>query len=101
VLVSAHELASDRLLRDCPGPVVVRSPAMVALTALELGRPLRLVEVGDDPGSGVLLQPLSAEAAELAGYGPMTPLAEQSRFPADAPPRAQSTHWALYSRCTT
>lgn len=101
VLVSAHELTSDGLLRDCPGPVVVRSPAMVALTALELGRPLRLVEVGDDPGSGVLLQPLSAEAAELAGYGPMTPLAEQSRFPADAPPRAQSTHWALYSRCTT
>jgi len=99
VFASASELLDTDLSRRCDAPFVVRSPAMVALTALTLDRPLRDIKVSDQAGTGVLLQPLTQEAAELAGYGPMTPLAQQGTFPTDAPPRQSNNAWALYSSC--
>lgn len=96
---SASELLDTDLARRCDAPFVVRSPAMVALTALTLDRPLHVIKVADEAGPGVLLQPLTQEAAELAGYGPMTPLAQQGTFPTDAPPRQSNNDWALYSSC--
>lgn len=96
---SAFELLSTELAQNCAAPVVVRSPALVALTALVLDRPLRDIAVADHAGAGVLLQPLNREAMELAGYGPMTSFAQQANFPTDAPPRQSNSDWALYSRC--
>jgi hypothetical protein len=96
---SAVELLDTDLARHCTAPVVVRSPAMVAVTALTLDRPLRDITVADQAGAGVLLQPLTREAAELAGYGPMTSLTQQKNFPTDAPPRQSNHNWALYSSC--
>lgn len=96
---SAFDLLDTELARHCAAPVVVRSPAMVAVTALTLDRPLRDINVADQAGSGVLLQPLNREVMELAGYGPMTPLAQQGTFPTDAPPRQSNNDWALYSSC--
>jgi len=97
--MSAVQLLDTDLARHCTAPVVVRSPAMVAVTALTLDRPLRDITVADKAGAGVLLQPLTREAAELAGYGPMTSLTQQVKFPADAPPRQSNHNWALYSSC--
>ena len=99
VFMSAVQLLDTDLARHCTAPVVVRSPAMVAVTALTLDRPLRDITVADKAGAGVLLQPLTREAAELAGYGPMTSLTQQVKFPADAPPRQSNHNWALYSSC--
>ena len=96
---AASELLDTDLVRDCDAPIVVRSPAMVAMTALTLERPLRAITVADQAGEGVLLQPLNNDAAELAGYGPMTPLTQQANFPTDAPHRQSNDHWALYSSC--
>jgi hypothetical protein len=72
---------------------------MVAVTALTLDRPLRDITVANHAGAGVLLQPLTRQAMELAGYGPMTPLAQQREFPPDAPPRQSNHDWVLYSSC--
>lgn len=99
VMASAENLLDSDLVRGCPGQVTVRSPAVAAVTALRLDRPLRDVRVGSSADDGVLLQPLTLAAAELAGYGPLTPLAAQATFPADAPPRLQDAHWAVYSSC--
>jgi len=96
---AASELLDTDLVRGCDAPVVVRSPAMVAMTALTLDRPLRDIKVADQASKGVLLQPLNNDAAELAGYGPMTPLTQQATFPTDAPPRQSNAYWALYSSC--
>ena len=96
---AASELLDTDLARHCDAPVVVRSPAMVAMAALTLDRPLRDITVAEEAGKGVLLQPLNNDAAQLAGYGPMTPLAQQAIFPTDAPPRQSNTYWALYSSC--
>jgi len=96
---AASQLLHTDLARRCVAPVVVRSPAMVAMVALTLDRPLRDITVADQAGKGVLLQPLNNDAAQLAGYGPMTPLAQQAIFPTDAPPRQSNTDWALYSSC--
>ena len=96
---SAVQLLDTDLARHCTAPVVVRSPAMVAVTALTLDRPLRDITIADKAGAGVLLQPLTREAAELAGYGPMTSLTQQENFPTDAPPRQSNHNWALYSSC--
>jgi hypothetical protein len=96
---AGSELVQTDLAQDCAAPFVVRSPAVVALTALTLDRPLRDITVAGQAGTGVLLQPLTVEAAQLAGYGPMTPLEEQAMFPTDAPPRQSNAHWALYSSC--
>jgi hypothetical protein len=96
---SAVQLLHTALARHCTAPLVVRSPAMVALIALTLDRPLRDITVADHAGAGVLLQPLTREAMELAGYGPMTSLAQQENFPTDAPPRQSNRNWAPYSSC--
>lgn len=99
VVASAYELLDTDLAQRCPSPFVVRSPAVVALTARHLHRPLEDITVAGAAGAGVVLQPLTFDAAEMAGYGPLTPLAEQRLFPHDAPPRDSNTHWALYSSC--
>lgn len=96
---SAIDLLDTDLARHCDAPFVVRSPAMVAVTALALDRPLRDIAVADQARDGVLLQPLTRDAADLVGYGPMTPLEQQAQFPTDAPPRQSNDDWALYSRC--
>ncbi|NYI41876.1 hypothetical protein [Demequina lutea] len=96
---AASQLLDTDLARRCDAPVVVRSPAMVAMVALTLDRPLRDITVADQAGKGVLLQPLNNDAAQLAGYGPMTPLTQQATFPTDAPPRQSNADWALYSSC--
>ena len=96
---SAADLLSTDLARRCEAPFVVRSPALVAATALTLDRPLRDITVADHAGNGVLLQPLTRDAMELAGYGPMTAIAQQEIFPNDAPPRQSNSNWALYSSC--
>ncbi len=96
---AASELLDTDLAQRCDAPVVVRSPAMVAITALTLDRPLRDVSVDDQAGGGILLQPLNRDAAQLAGYGPMTPMTQQAIFPTDAPPRQSNAYWALYSSC--
>jgi len=97
---AAQELLDTELPRACEAPFVVRSPALVALTSLALDRPLSDIAISGEPGEGVLLQPLTVEAAQLAGYGPMTPLEQQGVFPQTAPPRDGNGHWALYSSCT-
>ncbi|MGV8972819.1 MAG: hypothetical protein ACOH10_10900 [Rhodoglobus sp.] len=99
LFAEANELLHSPLVRNCTGPVIVRSPALVARTALELGRPLIDVQVADKAGTGVLLQPLTLQAATLDGYGPMISATEQAIFPTDAPPRANNTNWAVYSTC--
>jgi len=96
---AASSLLDNGLAQECEAPFVVRSPALVALSALKLDRPLRDITVANQAGQGVLLQPLTLDAAQLAGYGPMTPLAEQATFPTDAPPRQSNAQWALYSAC--
>lgn len=96
---SASQLLDTELARNCTAPIVVRSPAVVALTALHLDRPLTEIAIAGEPDHGVLLQPLTLDAAKLAGYGPMTPLEEQAVFPQTAPPRESNAHWALYSTC--
>jgi hypothetical protein len=96
---AASKLLDTDLARRCDAPLIVRSPAMVAMVALTLDRPLRDITVGDQAGKGVLLQPRNNDAAQLAGYGPMTPLAQQAIFPTDAPPRQSNADWALYSSC--
>lgn len=100
VFDAADELLGSDLAQDCPGALVVRSPAMVPQVALTLERPLGTLAVAEQAGTGVLLQPLTLDAAELGGYGPMTPLQAQAVFPDDASPRAANEHWALYSNCT-
>lgn len=99
VFTAAHELLHTDLAQRCDAPFVVRSPAMVAITALSLNRPLSDIVVADHPDTGVLLQPLTHDAATLAGYGPLTPLEQQATFPTDSPPRGSNAHWALYSTC--
>lgn len=99
VFDEAWELLDSDLVDACTEPLVVRSPAMVPVAAWHLDLRLAAITVGDDPLEGVLLQPLTMEAALLAGYGPYTSLDQQATFPADAPPRANNAQWALYSRC--
>lgn len=99
VFTAAHELLNTDLAQRCEAPFAVRSPALVPFTTLTLNRPLRDIVVADHAGTGVLLQPLTHDAATLAGYGPLTPLTQQATFPTDSPPRDSNTHWALYSTC--
>jgi len=96
---SAFELLDTDLAQHCAAPIAVRSPALVALTSLTLNRPLRDITVSDRASAGILLQPLTRESMELAGYGPMTSFKQQEVFPTDAPPRQSNRNWALYSRC--
>lgn len=100
VFDAADELLAGELAQSCPDTFVVRSPAMVPHAALTLERPLEALTVSESAGTGVLLQPLTLDAAELGGYGPITPLPTQATFPTDASPRAANEHWALYSNCT-
>lgn len=95
----AEEMMDRDFVAVCADPLVVRSPAMVPVVAWHLDLPLSAVKVGAEPGEGVLLQPLTVDAALLAGFGPYTPLDEQAAFPSEAPPRANNEQWALYSRC--
>lgn len=99
VFEAARDVLDSDLVDACAGPLVVRSPAMVPIAAWHLDLRLAEVQVGGEALEGVLLQPLTMEAALLAGYGPYTPLDQQAAFPAGVPPRANNTHWALYSTC--
>lgn len=95
----ARELLDTDLVATCDGPLVVRSPAIVPIAAWHLDRRLAAVKVDDEVRDNVLLQPLTMEAALLAGYGPYTPLDQQATFPSRVPPRENNIHWALYSTC--
>lgn len=99
VFEAARDVLDSDLVDACAGPLVVRSPAMVPIAAWHLDLRLAQVQVGGEALEGVLLQPLTMEAALLAGYGPYTPLDQQATFPAGVPPRGNNTHWALYSTC--
>ncbi|MEP7765666.1 hypothetical protein [Sanguibacter sp. 25GB23B1] len=99
VFEAARDVLDSDLVDACARPLVVRSPAMVPIAAWHLDLRLAQVQVGGEALEGVLLQPLTMEAALLAGYGPYTPLDQQATFPAGVPPRANNTHWALYSTC--
>jgi hypothetical protein len=94
-----QQLLEHPVARHCGTPLSVRSPALVPVVALHLDIPLNRVTVSGEAGGGALVQPLTLESAELAGFGPRTPLAEQGRFPSDASPRTSNAGWALYSNC--
>jgi hypothetical protein len=94
-----EQLLEHPVARHCGTPLSVRSPALVPVVALRLEIPLSRIAVSGEAGGGALVQPLTLDAAELAGFGPRTPLAEQGRFPSDASPRTSNAEWALYSNC--
>lgn len=85
-----------------PTAAAVRSPALVPVVALETGLPLRAISVADTtPEHGLLLQPLTLDAALLAGFGPSAPLAQQAHTPQAGHIDAVTTSWARLTLCPT
>ncbi len=99
LLTEARGLLDTSLARECGHGWTVRSSAMVPVAALMLDARLHEIALGRDPGDGVLLQPLTIDAATLPGFGPATEISEQAQFPANASPRQATADWALYSNC--